>query len=192
MEHTRSCIDERLTFSHSRAVLCALLGVTTMVIATGCSYATTNRPPRLSEPMARAADSAMLATVHLGYAPQSRATITGAVSSLSINDGPRRMYVHSLADLLQGRIAGLSVVPTRAGGVSMRVRGGGGDIGAGPLVVIDGDPLPSGRALESMLQAIDPNDVVRVDVLKDVSATAIYGTRGSNGVVLITLRHGVR
>jgi len=191
MEGTR-CIDARLTFLHRRAVLCALFAVTTLVIATGCSYATTNQPPRPSESLRRAADSVMLSTVDLGYAPQSRATITGAVSSLSINDGARRPYVRSLADLLQGRIAGLSVVPTRGGGISMRVRGGGGEIGAAPLVVIDGDPLPSGSALEGFLEGIDPNDVVRVDVLKDVSATAIYGTRGSNGVVLITLRHAAR
>jgi TonB-dependent starch-binding outer membrane protein SusC len=192
MEHTRSCTSEAPTFLNWRARLCAALCLTTLVVTTGCSYATTSQPPRLSESLARAADSVMLSTVDLGYAPQSRATITGAVSSLSINDGPRRPYVRSLADLLQGRIAGLSVQPTRGGGISMRVRGGGGEIGAAPLVVIDGDPLPSGSALESLLQSIDPNDVVRVDVLKDVSATAIYGTRGSNGVVLITLRHAAR
>ena len=192
MEHAHGCSSETLTFRNWRARLGAVLGLTTLVVITGCSYATSNQPPRLSESLARTADSAALSTVDLGYAPQSRATITGAVSSLSLGNGPRRTYVRSLADLLQGRIAGLSVQPTRGGGISMRVRGGRGDIGAAPLVVVDGDPLPSGSALEGLLQGIDPNDVVRVDVLKDVSATAIYGTRGSNGVVLITLRHGVR
>lgn len=192
MEHTRSCTDERLTSLRWRAIVCAALGLTMVWIVTGCSYATATQPPRAGEPLARATDSLTLSSVDLGYARQPRATMTGAVSSLSLADASRRMNGRTLADLLQGRIAGLSVQQTRGGGISMRVRGGGGEIGAAPLVVVDGDPLPSGWALESLLDGIVPGDVVRVDVLKDVSATAIYGTRGSNGVVLITLRHAAQ
>jgi len=193
MEHPRSWIDEGLTFSSARAHLCAMLGATVLVAVAGCTSVAATQRPRPSDSAARLEDSlSTQGSVDLGYVRQSRGTITGAVSSLSLADGSRRSHVRSLADLLQGRIAGLSVQNTAGGGISMRVRGGGGDIGAAPLVVIDGNPLPSGAALESFLEGIDPNDVVRVDVLKDVSATAIYGTRGSNGVVLITLRHRVR
>lgn len=190
MNNTPRCIDDGPTFVPARVHLCAILSATTLVVVTGCSSAMATNRPGLSDGVAQLEDSLSTQTsVDLGYLRQSRATITGAVSSLSLTDGPRRPQVRSLADLLQGRIAGLLVQPTRDGGTSLRVRGGGGYIGAAPLVVIDGDPLPSGAALEGFLNSIDPNDVVRVDVLKDVSATAIYGTRGSNGVVLITLRH---
>ena len=189
MGYARVATGERRTSAHWQACFCALASVTALVIVTGCSYATVTQAPRLSGPLARAADSAMMASVDIGYAPQPRATITGAVSSLSLEHATRGPQGRSLVNLLQGRLPGLLVEPALSGGVSMRVRGGGGDFGASPLVVVDGDPLPAGTALESFLAAINPDDVVRVDVLKDVSSTAIYGTRGSSGVVLITLRH---
>jgi len=192
MERTRSCSDESLTFLSWRAFVCATFALATTVVITSCSYATATRPAPASEGVTRLQDSLRTnASVDLGYYSQERGTITGAVSSVSLASS-RRPYVRSLAELLQGRVAGLSVESSRSGGISMRVRGGGGEIGAAPLVVVDGDPLPSGAALESILGGIDPNDVVRVDVLKDISSTALYGTRGSNGVVLITLRHGTR
>lgn len=192
MERTRRCSDEYLTFFTWRATIIAAFALATLLVVTGCTYATATQP-MLSNGVARVQDSlSMSASVDLGYYSEPRATITGAVSSVSLADGSRRPYVRSIAELLQGRIAGLSAQVTRGGGVSLRVRGGGGEIGAAPLVIVDGDPLPSGAALESILQGIDASDVVRVDVLKDISATAIYGTRGSNGVVLITLRHRVR
>jgi TonB-dependent SusC/RagA subfamily outer membrane receptor len=168
----------------------AMLGAATLVAITGCSYATATETAEYGNPLARVQDSlATRTSVDLGYLRQPRGTITGAVSTFSIADGARRMHVRTLAELLQGRIAGLVVEATRSGGVSMRVRGGGGEYGGAPLVVVDGDPLPAGVPLASQLASINPADVVRVDVLKDVSATAIYGTRGSGGVVLITLRH---
>ena len=194
MKDRRGCTTERLTFSSRATALCAMFALTALVVAlAGCTYGATAAQPRVSAGVARVQDSLSThASVDLGYYRQARGTITGAVGSLSLGDGVRRPYVRSLADLLQGRIAGLSVLPTRGGGVSMRVRGGGGDIGAAPLVIIDGNLMPAGSELEGFLAGIDPGDVVRVDVLKDVSATAIYGTRGSGGVVLITLRHTAR
>ena len=192
MERTRSCSEEFLTFLSWRAALCAMFALATTLVITSCTYATATQPARMSEGVERIQDSLRTsAGVDLGYYSQPRGTITGAVSSVSFARA-RRTYVRSLAELLEGRIAGLIVEPTAGGRTSMRVHGGGGYFGASPLVVVDGDPLPSGAALETILAGIDPGDVVRVDVLKDVSATAIYGTRGSNGVVLITLRHAVQ
>jgi TonB-dependent SusC/RagA subfamily outer membrane receptor len=190
MEHPRSCAGQPLTLLSGRQHRSAIFSLATLMIVTGCTYAAATERQRLADPLAKIADSVSTwSSVDLGYARQPRASITGAVSSLSLSDGSRRMHTRSLAELLQGRIPGLSVEPVRGGGIFMRVRGGGGEFGTSPLVVVDGDPLPSGVALSQLLAAIDPDDVVRVDVLKDVSSTAIYGTRGSAGVVLITMRH---
>jgi TonB-dependent SusC/RagA subfamily outer membrane receptor len=160
----------------------------------GCSYANSTGATRTSDAMLRVEDSVRThSSVDLGYTVQPRGQITGAVSTASFGDGAHPGHVRSLYDLLQGRIAGLEVTSTAGGSVSMRVRGAGGGFSApDPLVVIDGDPMPAGSALHSLLAGIDAQDVIRVDVLKDISSTAIYGTRGSNGVVLITLRHRVR
>lgn len=193
MEHHPASTTEPLTSSSRPASACALFGMTALLLAvTGCSYGAMATQPRPSDAVARLQDSLNTqGSVDFGYYRQPRGTITGAVSSISLGGGVRRPYVRTLADLLQGRIAGFSVLPTRGGGISMRVRGGGG-IGAAPLVIVDGYPMPAGPELEGFLGGIDPDDVVRVDVLKDISATAIYGTRGSGGVVLITLRHAAR
>src|SRR5690348_135684 len=172
MERTRSFGEEHLTFFPWRAVIVAVLALATVLTITSCTYATATQPAPMSDGVARLRDSiSTSSSVDLGYYTQPRGTITGAISSLSLA-GARRPFVRSLADLLQGRIAGLSVQPSYGSGISMRVRGGGGDIGAAPLVVLDGDPLPSGAALESILHGVDPGEVMRVDVLKDVSATA--------------------
>ena len=190
---------DRSTRQHSRAGIRArlALGVTGSLLAmtaTGCSYANTTGAARPSDAVLRAADSVRTqGSVDLGYTTQPRGSITGAVSSRSFSGAGGQAHTRSLFDLLQGRFAGLDVAQTAGGGVSMHIRGaGGGMSAANPLVVVDGDPLPDGAALQSLLTGIDAQDVVRVDVLKDVSSTAIYGTRGSNGVVLITLRHKVR
>ena len=189
MEHALRTTVERLTFRSRRQHLCVLFATASLAALTGCAQviATENAgaaPRHLAIP-----DSVSpLAVVNIGYGVQVRGAITGAVSSVSLGTSSRRAQVSSLAQLLQGRIAGLEIQPRIGGGTSMRVRGGGSFFGEAPLVVVDGNPLPAGVALEQLLEAIDPNDGVRGDVLKDVSATAIYGTRGSGGVVLITMR----
>ena len=188
MKQTGSCTDDRLTFTSRRAQTCATLGLMTVISVSGCAQAIATQSSR-ALPVQGIPDSiSVLATIDLGYARQPRSTITGAVSSVSLGDSPRRAQVRSLAELLQGRIAGLAVEPRLGGGVSMRVRGASSFFGAAPLVIVDGNPLPAGVALVQLLETIDPNDVIRVDVLKDVSSTAIYGARGSAGVVLITMR----
>lgn len=123
--------------------------------------------------------------VRVGYGTQDPDELTGAVSSVRAQDVGRE--VTSILDLIEGRLPGVTVRRTGSGDISIRVRGAPSLMGGGePLFVIDGRTImaPAGSAL----MAINPNDVVRIDVLKDAGATAIYGSRGSNGVILITTR----
>lgn len=159
---------------------CALAA---LLVVTGC-VTTGARVPR-QHALATGDSTTLLAP---GGCPSVIGTSAG--SSLQLGSESCRMHVRSLTDLLQGRIAGLDVARRADGGVTMRVRGANSAFGDEPLVVIDGDPLPGGPALAGFLSAINPDDVIRVQLLKDVSATAIYGPRGTNGVVLISLRHG--
>jgi TonB-dependent SusC/RagA subfamily outer membrane receptor len=97
--------------------------------------------------------------------------------------------VNRIEDLFAGRIAGVAVDRTGDGGMSIRVDGVGSFQYSEPLLVVDGVALPTNVPLRSLLMGINPNEVMRIDVLKDASSAAIYGARGANGVVLITLRH---
>ena len=127
--------------------------------------------------------------VVIGYQAVQRRDVTGAVSSVSaqqIKDIP----VNSAAEALTGRLAGVQL--TSAEGtpgnlnVQVRVRGGGSVTqDNSPLYVVDGIQV------ENALSVIAPQDIASVDVLKDASATAIYGARGANGVVIITTKKGV-
>jgi len=136
--------------------------------------------------------------VVVGYGTQQRGSVTGAIASVSGRD----IAAQPVADptqALQGRAAGVTVTqnsgaPGGAGGTQVRVRGITSAGNNSPLYVVDGFPLPSGDAngyaVENQLNAINPNDIESIDVLKDASATAIYGVRAANGVVLITTRRG--
>jgi len=94
-------------------------------------------------------------------------------------------------ELLEGRNAGVQVIRLPGGGVSVRIRGRSSIYGDNePLYVIDGMPVEvtTGQSLSWL----NPGDIQRIEILKDASATAVYGMRGANGVVLITTRHGER
>ncbi|UOG74519.1 TonB-dependent receptor [Hymenobacter tibetensis] len=127
--------------------------------------------------------------VVIGYQAVQRRDVTGSVSSVNsqqIKDIP----VNSAAEALTGRLAGVQL--TSAEGtpgntnVQVRVRGGGSITqDNSPLYVVDGVQI------ENALSVIAPQDIASVDVLKDASATAIYGARGANGVVIITTKKGV-
>ena len=124
--------------------------------------------------------------VVVGYGTQSKKEVTGSVVSIKSEDF-NRGNVNSPSQLLQGKVAGLTI--TRPGGdpngtFGIRLRGLS-TIGAQtePLVIIDG--VPGGS-----LTNIDPQDIESIDVLKDGSAAAIYGTRGSSGVILVTTKKG--
>jgi iron complex outermembrane receptor protein len=90
-------------------------------------------------------------------------------------------------DMLAGRVAGLEVLRRADGRFSLRVRGSMSILASSePLLVVDGIPVTGSAA--DVLAGLSPRDVQRVDVLKDAGATAIYGSRGANGVVVITTR----
>jgi len=130
-----------------------------------------------------------VAVVAIGYGTQKRTDVTGAISSVSakqIEDVP----VTSLDQALQGRAAGVQVTNndgTPGGNVTVLIRGTGSlaSYGNGPLYVVDGYPIDAGG-----INNINTNDIASMDVLKDASATAIYGIRAANGVILITTKKG--
>lgn len=153
---------------------------------------------------------ALQEVVVIGYGTQQRRDITGSVSSISskkIKDLP----VVSFENAIQGQLAGVQVTETSGepgAGPSIRVRGLG-SISAGnePLFVVDGFPISKNvdvgvqgdvfrrRAAfrpppSNPLANLNPNDIASIEVLKDASAAAIYGSRGSNGVILITTKQG--
>jgi TonB-dependent SusC/RagA subfamily outer membrane receptor len=120
--------------------------------------------------------------VRVGYGSQDRADLTGAVVTVRAEDLDRE--ITSIEDLVQG-LAGVTVRRLATGGISLRIRGSPSLSGDGePLYVINGVPInaPPGQAL----MGVNPRHITRIDVLKDAGATAIYGSRGANGVVLIS------
>ena len=127
-------------------------------------------------------------SVALGYGRQPREEVTGAVGSLSEEeiDG---MRVARVEELLLGRVPGVHVVRLANGDFSVRVRGAK-TFGQGteePLYVVDGMPILA-TGLRTALMGIAPQDIARIDVLKDAGATAVYGSKGANGVILISTR----
>jgi TonB-dependent starch-binding outer membrane protein SusC len=123
--------------------------------------------------------------VNVGYGTQERQDVGGAVSSISRDDIKKRS-ARSLEDMIHSHVPGAQVIRNRDG-FSIRLRGmtsiyGNNDA----LIVLDGMPLSEGTA-SSALATIRPEEVEQIDVLKDGMA-AIYGVRGSNGVVVITTR----
>jgi TonB-linked SusC/RagA family outer membrane protein len=132
--------------------------------------------------------------VVVGYGTQRKGELTGSVSSLR-GEKIREMPIISVEQAIQGRMAGVQVQQTSGqpgAGISLRVRGvtsiaGGNE----PLYVIDGLPQFNDdvRGVNG-LATINPSDIESIEVLKDASATAIYGSRGANGVVMITTKNG--
>lgn len=133
--------------------------------------------------------------VVIGYGSVKKADLTGAadlVTSEDFNQGP----VLSPQQLIAGKIAGVSVTSSSGSpgdGQSIRIRGLGSlSLTNSPLIVLDGLPLNDGGVGGSRnpLNMVSPNDIESMVILKDASATAIYGSRGANGVILITTKKG--
>jgi TonB-linked SusC/RagA family outer membrane protein len=150
------------------------------------------------------AENALSEVSVVGYGTQKKRDVTGSVVTIKTKDLPQVANV-SINNLLQGRAAGLNLSQRSAqpgGGLSINIRGGT----APPLYVIDGVPLFNNRAPEpgievkdigfsggidrDPLSSINPSDIESIDVLKDASAAAIYGSAAANGVVLITTKKG--
>lgn len=125
--------------------------------------------------------------VVVGYGVQKKSDLTGSVMQVKTKD-ITSVTANNPIQALQGRVTGVSVVTNSRPGKSptLRIRGNG-SISAGndPLYVVDGFPLMNGS-----LNEINANDIASMEVLKDASATAIYGSRGSNGVIMITTKTG--
>lgn len=140
--------------------------------------------------------------VHTGYGTVEQRDITGSVSSLNV-DRMTQAPVNTVEQMLQGQIPGVQII-TNSGdpgsGVTVRIRGNTSVSGRNePLYIVDGVPYIShdseaGDAISnrkrSPIADINPNDIEKIDVLKDASATAIYGSRAANGVVIITTKRG--
>ncbi len=131
--------------------------------------------------------------VVVGYGTMKRSDLTGSVVSVG-EDEIKQSIVTSLDQALQSKAAGVSVTQnsgTPGGGISVSIRGINSLNGNEPLYVIDGVAISGNNdSNSSILSSINPSDVVSMEILKDASATAIYGSRASNGVVLITTKQG--
>lgn len=131
--------------------------------------------------------------VVVGYGTMKRSDLTGSVVSVS-GDELKKTVVTSLDQALQGRAAGVQVTQNSGapgGGISVAIRGINSLNGNEPLYIVDGVAIMGdSKSNTSALSSINPSDIVSMEILKDASATAIYGSRASNGVVLITTRQG--
>ncbi len=133
--------------------------------------------------------------VVVGYGTQKRKDLTGSISSISERNF-QRGSIASPEQLIAGKIAGVAVTSGNGapggGGGRIRIRGGASLGGDAPLIVVDGVPLsekgPEG--IGNGLSLINPNDIESVTVLKDASAAAIYGSRASNGVIMVVTKKG--
>ena len=144
--------------------------------------------------------------VVVGYGTVKKSDMTGSVVSVKADDINQGVNT-SMDQMLKGRAAGVNVVQNSSepgGGVSISIRGASSfTAGTGPLYVIDGLPInnsaltggsgasfPSSRTPSNPLSAINPADIQSIEILKDASATAIYGSRGANGVIIVTTKKG--
>src|SRR5882757_780410 len=131
----------------------------------------------------------------VGYGTSKRKDITGSVASIK-GEELTQTPIANFAQGMEGRAAGLQVTQNSGqpgGNISIRIRGTNSINGTSePLYVIDGVQISNDGGVSdvSPLSTINPNDIESIEVLKDASSTAIYGSRGSNGVVLITTRRG--
>jgi len=133
--------------------------------------------------------------VVIGYGTQQESDNTGSVTSVSSSDF-NEGSITSPEELFQGKAAGVTVTSNDGApgsGATIRIRGGSSlSASNDPLYVIDGVPLDGGTVsgMRNPLNTINPNDIESITILKDASATAIYGSRASNGVVMITTKRG--
>ncbi|MBQ6167521.1 MAG: TonB-dependent receptor [Muribaculaceae bacterium] len=135
--------------------------------------------------------------VVIGYGTVKKNDLTGSVTALK-PDAKNKGVVVSAQDMLNGKIAGVSVTSgdgSPGGGSTIRIRGGSSlNASNNPLIVIDGIAMDNNgvSGLSNPLSLVNPQDIESFNVLKDASATAIYGSRGSNGVIIITTKKGRR
>lgn len=144
--------------------------------------------------------------VVIGYGTAKKSDITGSVASLTEKSFNKGVNV-SAEQLIAGKVSGVQIIQNSGepgGGITVNIRGMGSlNAGNSPLYVVDGFPIDNSttvsgtganftgmRTARNPLNSINPADIASIEVLKDASATAIYGSRGANGVVLITTKRG--
>ena len=141
-------------------------------------------------------DAAMLENVVvIGYGRARKSDLTGSVTAIKPDEMNHGLQTNA-QDMIAGKIAGVSVISdggTPGGGAQIRIRGGSSlNASNDPLIVIDGLAMDNYgvQGLANPLSMVNPNDIESFTVLKDASATAIYGSRASNGVIIITTKKG--
>ena len=123
--------------------------------------------------------------VVVGYGTKKKSLVTGAISSISFKD-IQNTSAPRVEQVLQGKTSGVSVVSSSGApgsGAKIRIRGAGSNGNADPLYIVDGIKV-------SNIDNISPNDIANLEVLKDAASSAIYGTQGANGVIIITTKQG--
>ena len=139
--------------------------------------------------------STMTDIVVVGYGTQKKSDVTGALTSISAKTIQERPVTNVL-QAMQGKAAGMTISTNNKPGElpSVRIRGNRSiNASNDPLYVVDGIPIVSALGVTSFsINDINPNDIASVEILKDASATAIYGSRGANGVILITTKKGAK
>ena len=174
-------------------VLKAKEGATLVVSYVGYQNATVKAAPTVEVTLVDD-ETVLQDVVVIGYGSVRKSDATGSVMSVEA-DQLNKGLATSPADLLQGKTPGVQIV-TNSGapgaGAKIRIRGGSSlSASNDPLIVIDGLPISSTEISGGdMLNTINPNDIESFSILKDASATAIYGSRASNGVILITTKKG--
>ncbi|WP_312762603.1 SusC/RagA family TonB-linked outer membrane protein [Epilithonimonas sp.] len=140
-------------------------------------------------------ETAIEQVVLIGYGAKKKTDLTGSITAISAKDF-NEGSVNSPEQLIQGKASGIQIT-TNSGapgaGSTIRIRGGASlNASNDPLIVIDGVPLDNNGISEASnpLALINPNDIESFNILKDASATAIYGSRASNGVIIITTKRG--
>ena len=134
--------------------------------------------------------------VVVGYGVQRKSDLTGSVSNVSSKDFNQGV-VNSPEQLINGKVSGVQIINgggSPSAGSTIRIRGGASlNASNDPLIVLDGVPMEVGGSVSgsgNFLSLINPNDIESMTILKDASSTAIYGSRASNGVIIITTKKG--
>ena len=172
-------------------------GAQLQISYTGCQTQTVTAAPNLVIELLD--DTQMLENVVvIGYGTVKKNDLTGSVTALR-PDAKNKGVVVSAQDMLSGKVAGMNVTSgdgAPGGSATIRIRGGSSlnEDGNNPLIVIDGIAMDNSgiSGVGNPLSLVNPQDIESFNVLKDASATAIYGSRGSNGVIIITTKKGRR
>ena len=167
-----------------------------IIVISYIGYQTQELPAEASMNVILKEDTEMLdEVVVIGYGVARKNDLTGSVTAIK-PDEKNRGLVTNAQDLMQGKIAGVNVTSasgTPGAGANIRIRGGSSlNASNDPLIVIDGLAMDNSgvKGLSNPLSMVNPADIETFTVLKDASATAIYGSRGSNGVIIITTKKG--